>query len=103
MTTKFKQYKITAGPSREQLFDALRLRHEGRTVEFTIEIEPDGPEIAGSYFQFAAQVNNLGVEDGSGNRWLFELQNKDLFLKCQKLAGYIDTTRRTGWLKALIS
>lgn len=104
MTTKFKQYTITAGPSRELLFDALRLRHEGKTVEITIEVEPENPQRRAQYFQFEAQVNMLGIEDGSGNHWFFTLESPPgLFYKCGRVEGYIDTTRRTGWLKAIIS
>ncbi len=97
--TNTAQRQITAGPSREELFDALRLRHESRTVTMTVENtvrwagDPHKRTICRIY-NFQVTVDSIGVEDGSGNNWLLTLSNKD-----GRFEGYFNTTRREGWLR----
>lgn len=93
---------ILSGPSREDLFDALRLRHEGKQVTFTVAPETQPPANARVKFHdltFKAQVNQLGIEDGSGNNWVFKLYDRHGVLGSQYLEGYMNTTRRTGWVR----
>jgi hypothetical protein len=52
------QRDLTAGPSREELFDALRLRHEGRTVIFKDRS-----------WRYIATIRMIEGEDGSGDGW----------------------------------
>lgn len=85
-----QQSVIVAGPSREELFDALRLRHEKRQVTFTTA-RPD--QI------FKATVDRIGVEDGSGDNWLISLQVRDTHLGSVYLHGFYNTVRRDGWLR----
>lgn len=106
MTDTPESRRIVAGPSREELFDALRLRHEGRRVAFTVApTHITGRTLAGGRkfvpgnLVFYVQVNELGIEDGSGDRWLFRLYDRDANLGCRELHGYMCTTRREGWLK----
>ena len=104
MTTAQRQ--IVAGPSREELFDALRLRHEGREVTFTVAPQTQVP--ASARFKpvnlaFSVQVNELGIEDGSGNNWLFKLYDRYAVLGSMYLEGYINVTRREGWVRPTTS
>src|ERR1035437_2694047 len=107
MTGPRVRYEIEAGPSREELFDALRLRHEGRKVSFTvrnmIESGPGSEKfIKASKLVFHVQVNKLSIEDGSGNNWIFELYDQQgLLEQAQCLEGYINTTHREGWIKPI--
>ena len=95
MTTP--QYLITAGPSREELFDALRLRDEGRTVWFTLDkVNPDtttsSVNVVASF-----HVESIGAEDGNPKSWLVRLVSEGQLLggKLGFNVSY-DTTRRTG-------
>jgi hypothetical protein len=106
MTDTPESRRIVAGPSREELFDALRLRHEGRRVTFTLAPShitgrtlAEGRKFVPGNMVFSVQVNELGIEDGSGNRWLFRLYDRYGVLGSCELQGYMDTTRRGGWLK----
>ena len=89
MTEMTEQYRIIAGPSREELFDALRLRHEGRTVTFTLK----GPYSDSPRREVSVFIDAIGVEDGSGNRFLVEIFHKGSF---QRFKGYFDITHRRG-------
>lgn len=102
--------QIVAGPSREELFDSLRLStcHEGRKV--TITVAPThltGRNLAGGRkfvpgnLMFYAVVAMLRPEDGSGNNWLFELSDEHQSLGSYKLRGYINTTTRHGWVEPI--
>lgn len=92
---------ILAGPSREELFDALRLRHENRTVKITVECRTrtagDPQKSVDMKYKriLVVSVDSIGVEDGSGNRWLLTLTDDDGI----SYDGYFDTERRQGWLK----
>lgn len=52
------QRELTDGPSREGLFDALRLCHEGRTVIFYDRS-----------WRYIAKISMIESEDGSGENW----------------------------------
>ena len=81
--------RIVNGPSREELFDSLRLCSESRTVVF--EFDDSGR------YKKDAQVMMLTPEDGSGNKWLLEVYVQ--VDKEKKIAtGYYDTKARTGYL-----
>ena len=77
--------KITAGPSREEIFDSLRLFNEGRTVRMTV----DGLE--GPYL-----VQSIEAEDGSGHSWNLVLVNQVFKTKGAPVKAWYNDTRRTG-------
>lgn len=80
-----KQIKINAGPSREELFDALRLRHEGRKVMFTVTSSSEKME---------AVIDSIGVESGCGESWLLETNYKGV-----RLEGWYHSKRREGFFR----
>jgi hypothetical protein len=104
MTNK-QQRQITAGPSREELFDALRLRHEGRTVTVTVDNtvrtagDPRKSLTMKLPLTLEVGVDSIGIEDGSGNSWLLGVYDKDGKLGSKRLEGYFNTTRREGWIR----
>lgn len=61
---------VADGPSREDLFDALRLRNEQRLVVFGLVIE-------GQVERLTTLVNGVTAEDGSGHSWLLKLSFKN--------------------------
>ena len=99
------QYTITAGPSVEALFLALRLRHEGRAVEFSVLAPSLGLGTVGSTRSFGKPirflVDAISVEDGSGHQWLIRLYDRNKVLGTDHLEGYYDSNTRHGWLKPL--
>ncbi len=69
MTTKLiieEGWVIKDGPSREELFDALRLFDELRTVAFEL-MPPRGR--ASQAVRRRALINEIGAEDDSGHSW----------------------------------
>jgi len=93
--------KITDGPSRETLFDGLRLRHEGRRVTFTLgpDLSVKLVDLSGlGQIQFA--INAIGIEDGSGKSWRLSLQTtkKLKVLGSNKLVACYNTRTREGRL-----
>lgn len=68
MTTRINitsDWTITDGPSREELFDALRLFNEHRSVEFQVGLSP----VASSLVRVKMQINSIAAEDGTGRNW----------------------------------
>lgn len=57
-----KQIQITNGPSREELFDGLRLFAEKREVSFIIVDN-------GRQLTLPATMRSIQAEDGSGQSW----------------------------------
>lgn len=82
---------IFGGPSREELFDALRLMAENRKVVFVIKDD------TGKRVDMLSGISMLRPEDGSGNHWLFEMHTT-INNSIQRGSGYIDTRTRTGYL-----
>lgn len=101
MTTSTVQ--ITHGPSREELFDALRLFDEFRKVEFTLEssVRVSGtrkvPEI-----KCEAQIMSLAAEDGSGNNWIFTARFRKVDGSYSSREGFFNTRDRKGFLRPLV-
>jgi len=86
--TNTVQYTITAGPSREDLFDSLRL---GTTVVFETTDTSSGKTINSKY-----KVYTIGIEDGSRQSWLvtfYEVYDKSV------INAYYRTDIRTGFIK----
>lgn len=75
--------KIANGPSREDMFDSLRL---GTIVTFYLE---DGRIIDG-------KVTCLEMEDGSRYSWIFKLYDPKQVLGENKILGYQNTRTRSG-------
>jgi hypothetical protein len=104
MANQEQSHKITKGPSREELFDALRLRHEGRALQMTVGQDvivrtADGPRRSLTTtlpLILKVRVDSIGVEDGSGSRWMLSLFDKDIKLGSEHLVAYYDTTLRAG-------
>lgn len=64
-------FEITNGPSREELFDALRLCSEKRLIPFLVKKNEKEK-------YFGVIINSIQAEDGSGQSWnLTFLANKD--------------------------
>lgn len=57
-----KQIQITNGPSREELFDGLRLFAEKREVSFIVVDN-------GRQMTLPATMRSIQAEDGSGHSW----------------------------------
>ncbi|MEK7135162.1 MAG: hypothetical protein AAB780_00455 [Patescibacteria group bacterium] len=109
--TASSRRQTIAGPSREELFDSLRLStaNSSRQVAFTVAASHiTGKTLAGEFvpsnLMFYAVVIMLRPEDGSGNNWLFELRDHhhSLGIGITKLRGYINTTTRQGWVEPVI-
>ncbi len=66
---------ITGGPSREELFDSLRLYNEHRYVVF--ELEPSHPSFHNWRVRLKGQIVEIGAEDGSGHSWCLSVYFKD--------------------------
>ena len=101
------QRDIVAGPSREELFDALRLGNKGRMVSFTIN--PAHVPRIGKYGQkfeiqsmtFEVSIESIGIEDGSGQSWVLKLYDQFSNLGSNYLEAYFHTTRRKGWMRPI--
>ena len=97
--------ELVGGPSREELFDALRLGHEGRKTYFTIAPRkdlPDNPRFRVGPLKISVRVTGVSEEDGSGNNWLFKLYDEHSQFGTNSLHGYINTTTRQGWVARLV-
>jgi len=91
--------KITAGPSREDLFDALRLRHEGRKVAFKLFFDRDPNGDWSPYYQeIVATIDSIGVEDGGGQSWLLTVSIPHYG---QTVSCYYNSTNRNGYMKPI--
>ncbi|MCC7289177.1 hypothetical protein IT414_02180 [bacterium] len=93
--------KVINGPSREELFDSLRLFNLRQTlVEFTLEQK----RLRGSMVKptvIKARVMGIRPEDGSSNRWLVDLLvnqivNSDTEPEDPYVSIYFDTQVRAG-------
>lgn len=84
-------FEITKGPSREELFDALRLQHGGGKLPFTL------------HRLLKIDLAISGIErDGDGcNQWLLKLYDPSAepALGAEHLEGAFNTTFRTGWVR----
>lgn len=95
------QYIIISGPSREGLFDALRLRHEERMVCFNFA-EAGASSIAGGQivehklgkgFDVWTLVDGIKAGGGQGDSWFLELSipKEQRSVRC-----YYNTSSRKG-------
>jgi hypothetical protein len=102
MTADTQQYQILEGPSREELFFALWLRHEGRRVSFTvIRSLPPGLEVDETATSELVKVlvNGVHIEDGRGNSWIIRVYPSTDLLGGRLLKGCYNTRSRKGWLR----
>ena len=100
------QVAIVGGPPRDEFFAALQLRHLGNAVKFQWRSEA-GQEPSMTRAELEAEttyvpvftdeviIDEIAVEDGSGNNWLFKGRFSD---GNQRIGGYYNTGRRTGWI-----
>lgn len=84
-------FAITAGPSREELFDALRLTSLHLSVLFTVA----------DCYKFTAVVRGIEAEDGSGESWNLMLADGVGHLGGTRLKAYYSTKRRAGTVSVL--
>ena len=94
-----QQWKIVRGPSREELFDGLRLRHEDRKILFHLEGSRD--TLLQEEEILNVKINGIRIEGGSGNNWLLQL-SPDRFLIFGQGVGFdacYNTARRKGWVR----
>lgn len=82
-------YKVLSGPSREELFDSLRLYDEHREVEFVMR----SPEKVKYKAKF--QMISLEAEDGSGQSWIFSCVSS---FDRSKYSGWYNSRTRAGHL-----
>ncbi|MFZ5364666.1 MAG: hypothetical protein ACOZBH_00475 [Patescibacteria group bacterium] len=88
--------EIIHGPSREKLFDALRLRHECRRVRFTVNGPGKQPR------ELYVVVNSIRAEDTAGNWWMLDLNDEeDLSPSKNRIEARFNTTQRKGWMQYL--
>ena len=102
MTTN-ENREIIAGPSREDMFDALRLYEERRYVSFTV-VKADAAQGISQRFRvegltFGVRVRSIRTEDGSGESWLLSLHDKDGVFGSHYLDAHFNTTTRQGWIR----
>lgn len=94
---KQSAHKIINGPSREELFDALRLFDNRRSVVFTLR-DVNTEEI----FELQCWVQGIELEDGSGHSWIVKLDalsaNKAITVDadCSPIYIYYHDTHRKG-------
>jgi hypothetical protein len=91
--TMFGATQIYAGPSREDLFDALRLANEGRQVTFMIRDDFGNP------VNLKCSISMLELEDGSGKRFLLKFSTKINNRIVASKSAYFSTETRQGWLE----
>lgn len=75
---------IVNGPSREEIFDCLRLFPERRTVKFQL-VDSEGPVLE-------THVVGIEPEDGSGHNWCLRVG----FRGYHAMDIYYNDTRRAG-------
>ena len=89
-------HQVVSGPSREGLFDALRLFTEDRTIEITYLGKCQ------EAIKLPVHVSAIEAEDGSGWSW-----NCKGWYGSGELDGnvefYCNTNTRKGWIKFLPS
>lgn len=85
-----KAQQIVHGPSKEELFDSLRLLREKRFVEFVCK-----GEIVGRACKItrACRITGIKAEDGSGESWLLDGYCDG---DSRKFAAYYRTDKRAG-------
>lgn len=95
MTPDKFRFNIVSGPSREELFDGLRLRHEGRKIFFLAATTSGN-------FEINCILNSISIECGSGNCWLLKLRNPESRLRgCDRLEMFYNSSTRSGWVDAI--
>ncbi len=64
-----KTIEITNGPSREELFDGLKLHAEKRLIPFGITRVGEEPRKKGEESFIVTLIQSIEAEDGSGESW----------------------------------
>ncbi|HJN63073.1 MAG TPA: hypothetical protein QGH03_02525, partial [Candidatus Paceibacterota bacterium] len=101
--------RITAGPSWEELINALRFRGEKRGVSFVITSEPyrqgfwlkEFKKITDQIARVTIKVlvNGIKIQDERGNDLLLDLYDPHSNLGgSQYLEGYFNTLSCEGWI-----
>jgi len=114
---KVAQYTILQAPSRESLFDSLRLIGSECRPSVTFKIsepsntaespgfKPLGTVSQQKTLEVTVFIMGLKPEDGSGNNWLFEAyivcaknETSNKVIQSKHIEGYCNTERRSGHL-----
>ncbi len=82
-------YAIVSGPSREELFDALRLSEENRKVKLVITYCKPGE--VGAEVEILVYIDQIGRANNFGSAWVFHATLGD-----QPLIGSYNTQKRLG-------
>lgn len=90
-------YKVDGGPGREEMFDALRLWHKKRSVQFWFNYD-NGTGLDAVW----CSVKSISIEARTGHSWNIVVDaGNDSADGAPKgeLAGYYNTETRKGVLK----
>ncbi len=85
------RFDVVNGPSREALFDALRLRTANNPVTVLFQLE--------KYGSIPLSIIGIGSEAGTGEHWTIKTYNPAANYGRRKAKGYYNTTTRKGRLE----
>ena len=88
-------HEIVSGPSREEMFDSLRLFKKKMPVEISYRGENNRVE------KIKVQINQIAAEDGSGDSWICRGYNSEAIATCNHsyIEFHFHTQTRKGWIK----
>ena len=91
---------IVDGPGTDELFEALKRRHTGQRVTFALDHHTPRIDQTARFrvgkITLPVIINEIGVEDGSGNRWLLKTLVRG---QSVVLDAYYDSRERKGWIE----
>ncbi|TSC70983.1 MAG: hypothetical protein G01um101449_228 [Parcubacteria group bacterium Gr01-1014_49] len=93
-------HQIVGGPSKEELFEALRLRIEEETALFKIRLESESQLTPAGEFHLMVESISL-LDDGKGSNWALKLLEPSGKLGSQYLEAQFDTNTSEGWLRPI--
>jgi hypothetical protein len=82
--------QVVGGPSREDLFDGLRLRHKADSLQ-TFTIMKDESPRSTIRVSVVTPINGIEAEDGSGDNWIVKIQ-----INKESARIYYNSNRRSG-------
>lgn len=94
-----QMFQIVSGPSREELFDCLRLRHEGRTIRIRVVNMYDQNKPR-RFIEVDMVIDGISIEGDSGNSWFIEFYDSKKLLGGEHFIGFLSTKTRAGHIKA---
>lgn len=100
--TNSKLFQLIAGPSREELFDSLRLQDERRKVTFTSQYNDGMEREEPRKVQVCVKGIHVNPEVGPEESWLLhlmEIQSGSFGSLISNYEATFDTKTRKGWIK----